>query len=105
MDWLSLPDWTKLSNFLLAQTPSPTANVSSSPPAIPLAQEIETLKTKVDLLQQTNKALSDSLTSQINFLAKENEALNKNFSSFVDAMKWSVIILGAFGTFLTIAVA
>jgi hypothetical protein len=105
MDWLFLTHLLELPNALLAQAPPPLPS-SASPTSIPqLAQEIELLKNKVELLQQTNKALSDSLSSQINFLAKENDALNKSFASFVDAMKWAFTILGLFGTFLTIAVA
>ena len=104
MDWLSLPDFTELPS-LLAQTSASSPSPTSGSSVNQLAQEIESLKAKVELLQQTNKTLSDSLTSQISFLAKENEALSRSFSSFVDAMKWAVTVLGVFGTFLTLAVA
>jgi|GEM_PF-823158 len=100
MDWLSLHNLVELPSFLLAQTPSP----SPSPSLSSLAQDLEVLKSRVELLQQTNKALSDSLTSQVNFLASGNGALDRSFSSFVDSMKWAVTILGLFGTFLTLAV-
>ncbi len=100
MDWLSLHNLVELPSFLLAQTPSP----SPSPSLSSLAQDLEVLKSRVELLQQTNKALSDSLTSQVDFLASGNGALDRSFSSFVDSMKWAVTILGLFGTFLTLAV-
>jgi len=46
MDWLSLPDWTELSNFLLAQTPPPSP---SSPPA-----DVQLLTKQLEFLQRMN---------------------------------------------------
>jgi hypothetical protein len=86
MDWLPLLDPTHLGHVILSQLP--TAPPSS--PTLPqLSQDIELLKKHLELVQKTNQALSDGLTSQVNFLREENKSLTDSFAKFIEAMKWN----------------
>lgn len=86
---LNLDLWSTL----LAQAPTPTVE--------DIAQQLETLRSQVDTLQNTNQLLSDSLTNQIEFLKQENQALTHSFSNYVDAMKWNLTVLAGLAAVLT----
>lgn len=93
MDWSVAIAPLHLWHTLMAQTP---------PPTLPdLVQEIETLKSQVETLQNTNQLLSDGLMNQIEFLKQENQALSSSFSQYVDAMKWNLTVLAGLAAVLT----
>lgn len=66
-----------------------------------VSQQLETLKSQVEILQNTNQILSDGLKSQVEFLKQENQALSNSFVNFVDAMKWNLIVLTSLAGVLT----
>ena len=86
MDWHPIVDPTHLWHTLLAQT----APLLSNP-------EIELLRKQLDFINNENTQLAADFAKKLEVISQANKDLNESFKTFVDTMKFVLIIFGFLG--------
>ncbi|MBD2603867.1 hypothetical protein H6G81_04790 [Scytonema hofmannii FACHB-248] len=97
MDWLPSIDLSHLWDLVIAQTPTPTRTSSPLPNTAKISNDIELLKSQIELLKTTN-------ASQLEFLKSTNIQLNENFNRFVAAMQFVLVVFAFLGGLLAYVV-
>ena len=80
LDHLHLWDWS------LAQTPAPSPSSTSN---------LELLQAQLEFIQAENARLSAEFLTKLEFMAKDNQKLNDQFSQFVKIVQVLLLLLGA----------
>ncbi len=94
MDWLPVIDPTHLLH--LAQT----AIGASPTPAgtAPANSELELLRKQLDFINSENARLGADFAKRLDVISQANKDLNESFKTFVDTMKFVLVIFGFLGT-------
>lgn len=93
MDWLPSIDLSHLWDLVIAQTPRPTPTSSPLSNTAKISNDIELLKSQIEVIKSTN-------ASQLEFLKSTNIQLNENFNRFVGAMQFVLVVFAFLGGFL-----
>ncbi|MBD1847414.1 hypothetical protein H6F89_29245 [Cyanobacteria bacterium FACHB-63] len=88
MDWLLL-DPAHL-HTLLAQTPP-------AQPPTPNSSELDLLRKQLDFLTSENARLTADFTKRLELITQSNKDLSDSFKTFVDTMKFVLVIFGFLG--------
>jgi hypothetical protein len=86
MDWLFSINPTHLWQTLLAQT-APTPNTS----------EVELLRKQLDFINSENARLGAEFAKRLDVISQANKDLNESFKTFVDTMRFVLVIFGFLG--------
>lgn len=97
MDWLPSIDLSHLWDLVIAQTPRPTPASSPLSNTAKISNDIELLKSQVEVIKSTN-------ASQLEFLKSTNIQLNENFNRFVAAMQFVLVVFAFLGGVLAYVV-
>jgi hypothetical protein len=93
MDWLLSIDVSHLWDIIIAQTPTSNPTSSSLSNAAKISNDIELLKSQLELLKSTS-------ASQLDFLKNTNTQLGESFNRFVGAMQFALVVFAFLGGFL-----
>ena len=93
MDWLSSIDLSHFWDLVIAQTPTTTPTSSPLLNTAKLSNDIELLKSQLEVIKSTN-------ASQLEFLKSTNVQLGENFNRFVAAMQFTLVVFAFLGGFL-----
>lgn len=87
MHWLFSIDPTHLWHSLLAQTATPQ----------PSNPEVDLLRKQLDFITSENARLSADFAKRLDLISQANKDLNESFKTFVDTMKFVLVVFGFLG--------
>ncbi|GAX45315.1 hypothetical protein NIES4075_63360 [Tolypothrix sp. NIES-4075] len=97
MDWLPSIDLSHVWDFVIAQIPRPTPASSPLSNTAKISNDIELLKSQIEVIKTTN-------ANQLEFLKSTNIQLNENFNRFVAAMQFVLVVFAFLGGLLAYVV-